>query len=131
MCDGTKRILVVDDEERVLFVWREALRELGSGYDVITASTSAEARERIREAPFSLIITDLKLPTESGVELTELVRVLDPEVPVVWMTAYGCYRVAEEARQLGVVRCLDKPVNLEQIRQVVRGALERSAEPPR
>ena len=128
MCDRTKRILVVDDEERVLFVWREALRELGAGYDVVTASSSAEAKDRIQEAPFDLIITDLRLPNESGVELTELIRTQYPDVPILWMTAYGCYRVTSEATQLDVRRCLDKPVNVEQIRRFVREALDEGVE---
>jgi DNA-binding NtrC family response regulator len=124
MCDRAKRILVIDDEERVLFIWREALRGLGDDYDIVTASTAAKARDNIREAPFDLVITDLRLPSASGVELTELIRALGADIRVIWMTAYGCYRVTDEARRLSVFRCLDKPVEVGQIRQIVREALD-------
>lgn len=132
MSNRPKRILVVDDEKRVLFVWRETLRGMGDGYDIVTASTAAEAKDRIQEAPFDLIITDLRLPSESGVELTELIRTLECDVPVIWMTAYGCHRVTDAARRLSVLRCLDKPVEVSQIRQIVREALhERCGREPR
>jgi DNA-binding NtrC family response regulator len=131
MCGRAKRILVIDDEERVLFIWREALKGLNDDYDIVTASTAAKARDSIREGSFDLVITDLRLPSGSGVQLTELIRTLGSDIPVIWMTAYGCYRVTDEAQRLSVFRCLDKPVEVDQIRQIVREALdeERDREP--
>jgi len=46
-----------------------------------------------------------------------------PDVSVVWITAYGCHKASDESAQLGVFRCLDKPLEIKQIRQVAQEAL--------
>ena len=122
-----KRILVVDDDERVRFVLQKALARLGSGYSVETAQNGREALEKSMESPFDLIMTDLRMPELGGVELTKAIRNCCPDTVVVWMTSYGCHSLAAEARRLAVYRCLEKPLEVSEIRQVVQEAL-RSTE---
>jgi CheY-like chemotaxis protein len=119
-----KRILVVDDDERVLFVLHDTLTRLGSEYEIVTAPNGHEALDRARKMPFDLIITDLRMPGMDGVELTEAVRTLSPSTVVIWITAYGRQETNAEARKLGVYRCLDKPLEVTEIRQIAREALE-------
>jgi DNA-binding NtrC family response regulator len=119
-----KRILVVDDDERVLFVLHDTLIRLGSGYEIVTAQSGYEALDKAREVPFDLIITDLRMPGMDGVELTEAVRTLSPGTVVIWITAYGSQETNAEAQRLGVYRCLDKPLEVTEIRQIAREALE-------
>jgi DNA-binding NtrC family response regulator len=119
-----KHILIVDDDERVLFVLRRILTGLGDGYEVATAGSGREALSEAGVSPFDLLITDLRMPGMSGVELTEAIKALNPKTVVVWVTAYGCHRVADEAARLSVYKCLDKPLKVGEIRQVVREALE-------
>jgi two-component system response regulator HydG len=119
-----KHILVVDDEERVLFVMRGALTRLGDGYRVVTASSGREALDKARQIPFDLVLTDLRMPGMDGIELTEAIRALDSGAIVIWMTAYGCHKVRAEAAQLSIYCCLDKPIKVGQIRQIVRQAFE-------
>ena len=121
--DTSKRILVVDDDERVLFVFHDALVKLGSEYDIVTARNGRAALEQAGETPFDLIITDLRMPDVDGVGLTEAIRALNSDVIVIWMTAYGCHRVRAEAARLAVYRCLDKPLEIGEIRDTVREAL--------
>ena len=59
-----------------------------------------------------------------GVELTKAVRTLSPSTVVIWITAYGSQETNAEARRLGVYRCLDKPLEVAEIRRVAREALE-------
>ena len=59
-----------------------------------------------------------------GVELTEAVRALSPSTVVVWITAYGSQETNAEAQGLGVYRCLDKPLEVAEIRQIALEALE-------
>jgi DNA-binding NtrC family response regulator len=118
-----RRILIVDDDERVLFVLHHALVRLSREYDVMTARNAHEALDEIKKMPFDLVISDLKMRGMDGVELTEAVRTLSPSTIVVWITAYGGEQTDAEAQRLGVYRCLDKPVEVDEIRQVVREAL--------
>ncbi len=118
-----KVVLIVDDEERVLFVLQNALERLENGLEVVTAATAEEALRKAREMPFDLVITDLIMPDVDGIELTERVRGLRADVPVVWMTAYGCGSFQGEAERLGVNWCLEKPLEIGEFREVARRAL--------
>jgi DNA-binding NtrC family response regulator len=121
--DVRKRILIVDDETRVLFVLRGALTRLGDGYQVVTASSGRAALATVKQTPFDLVLTDLRMPDMDGIALTEAIRALQPGTVVIWMTAYGHHKVRTEAAQLAVYRCLDKPIKIGQIRQIVLEAL--------
>jgi len=119
-----RRILVVDDDERVLFVLHDILAGLGSQYEVVAAQSGYEALDKARKKPFDLLVADLRMPGLDGVELTEAVRTLSPSTVVIWITAYGSQETSAEAQRLGVYRCLDKPLEVAEIRQVAREALE-------
>ena len=120
----TKRILVVDDDERVLFVFHDALVRLGNEYEIVTARNGREALKKVGEAPFDLIITDLRMPDIDGIALTEAIRDSSSSVSVIWMTAYGCHTLKAEAARLAVHRCLDKPLEISEIRKTAREALQ-------
>ena len=120
------RILVVDDDERVLFVLRRTLLAFQNGYEIVTAQDGREALNKAKESPFDLLITDLKMPGVDGVTLTQAIRDLNSDTVVVWITAYGCTRVSDEATRLSVHECLEKPLRIDEIRRVVREALKNS-----
>jgi two-component system response regulator PilR (NtrC family) len=120
------RILVVDDDERVLFVLRRVLLAFQNGYEIVTAPDGREALNKAKEVPFDLLITDLKMPGVDGITLTQAIRDLDSDTVVVWITAYGCAQVSDEATRLSVHECLEKPLRIDEIRRVVREALKNS-----
>jgi len=122
----TKRILIVDDEARVLLILHDTLQRLGSSFEVVTAQSGSEALKQARKAAFDLVITDLRMPGMDGVELTRALKQIHPEVRVIWITAYGCHKASDESAELGVFRCLDKPLEIKQIRQVAKEALDRA-----
>ena len=124
MADVKKRILIVDDQGSVLFVWREAMAELGSECQVTTTQSGLEALEQLIEMPVDLLITDLKMPDLDGIQLAEYVALYSPRTVVIWITAYGCYELEDEATRLSVYDCLEKPLKVGQIRRVVREALD-------
>jgi DNA-binding NtrC family response regulator len=121
-----KRILIVDDEDQVIFVLRNGLKKLGDAYEVLVAHSGQEALERLREAPVDLLITDLKMPGVDGIALTEVAYAIVPGAKVIWITAYD--RWEPDARRLGVYRYLLKPLDLVEIRQAVFDALEVAAD---
>ncbi len=116
-------ILIVDDEERVLFVLRNALTKLEDGFEVVTAATAVEGLRKAEDVSFDLIITDLIMPDMDGIEFTERLRERDDSPAVVWMTAYGCPSFQDDADRLGVYRCIEKPLEIGEFRRVARQAL--------
>ena len=126
--DLRKRILIIDDEVNVLFVMHDALAKLGDEVEIVTAQSGHEAMRKAIEMPFDLVITDLRIPDLDGVELTRAIKTLNPETVVIWMTAYGYHTVSDAAVRLMVYRCLDKPVEVAEIRRIVREALESTGD---
>jgi CheY-like chemotaxis protein len=124
-----KCILIVDDDDSVCFVLYTALQKLAHICQVHVASSGEEALERLRESPFDLIITDLLMPGMKGQELTAAIRQKSPETVVIWITAHRSPQTDEEARELAVYRCLDKPVSVAQIRDIVPKALGVATRP--
>jgi CheY-like chemotaxis protein len=86
---ATGHILIVDDDPIVLFVFRDTLRDLGQGYEIVTAQSGLRALEEVSKEPFDLVITDLDMPDLNGIELTEAIGTVSPDTSVVWITAYG------------------------------------------
>ncbi len=124
-----KRVLIVDDDEGILFVLGTALQALERICRVFAADSGDEAIKQIRESPFDLVITDLLIPGMTGQDLTAAIRQLNPETVVIWITAHRSRETDEKARQLAVYHCLDKPVGVAQIREIVSEALGIAALP--
>ena len=106
-------ILVADDDA----VIREGLRRILSreGYQVETQPNGRLAMDRLQEAAFDLLITDLKMPGMDGLTLIREARRLSPTLPVVIITAYSTEASAIEAINLGVHGYLTKPFRITKI----------------
>ncbi len=116
-------ILVVDDEKNILRIVSTALK--GEGYGVETAQSSEEAIEKFNQEEWHLVITDLKLPGKSGIELLEYIKSRDVSVPVVVITAFGTIENAVEAMKRGAFNYLTKPVNTDELLTVAKEAIEK------
>jgi len=109
MCDPAALILVVDDEELIRWSLEQVLTS--DGYRVVVAADGAEALARTAEAIPDLCLLDLKLPDCDGLQLLPQLRALAPQLRVAVMTAYGSAEIEREARRLGAVDFLRKPVD--------------------
>ena len=120
-----ERILVVDDDA----VIREGLRRVLTmeGYEVETQPNGRAALDQLQERNFDLLITDLKMPGMSGLEVLQAVRVLQPEMPIILITGYAAIDNAVEVMQKGAADYLAKPFGNEEIVAKVRRALETRA----
>jgi len=125
-----KRILIADDEARVRLIMHDSLQKMGNDYEIIAVSNGLDALHLVEQGRFDLVITDLRMPGMNGVELTRSIGETRPGTRVIWMTAYGCSKTATERARLEVYRCLDKPIEIAEIRRVVREALEGQARRP-
>ncbi len=117
-----KRVLVVDDEENLRRVTQLKLQQ--AGYEATTASDGAQALDLLARHPQDLIITDLKMPGMSGMDLLRRVKEDYPEVIVIVVTAFGTIESAVEAMRLGAHDYIIKPVNADALKLVVSRALE-------
>ncbi len=118
-----RSILVVDDDENVRRVLE--LQLLDAGFAVTTASDGASALAILEDWPPDLLITDLKMPGMSGLELLTALRHSHPEITVIIVTAFGSVSSAVEAMRAGAYDYITKPVDYEQLLLVVNRAIER------
>jgi DNA-binding NtrC family response regulator len=115
------RILLVEDRDSLRRLLARTLS--GDGYEVAAAATGGEAVRLLGERPFDLVLTDLKLPDRSGLEVLAVSREKQPRVPVVVLTGYGTIGTAVEAMKLGAYDFLEKPVELPDLANLVARAL--------
>jgi two-component system NtrC family response regulator len=118
-------ILVVDDEEAQRKVLSGFLRK--KGFQVIQAASATEAIAEARGRTVDLVLTDLRMPDRDGLALLEELRRLNPEIPVVMMTAFGTIQTAVAAMKRGAADYLTKPIDLEELEVLVARVLERRA----
>jgi DNA-binding NtrC family response regulator len=118
-----RAILIVDDEERILFVLEHALKSLDHGLSVVTAGTAEQALAKVGERRYDLVITDLIMPDMDGIEFTERLRDLKSQPAIVWMTAYGCRSFQEAAERLNVYACVEKPLEIQDFRELAADAM--------
>ena len=116
------RILVIDDDGSLRRVMQVQLEDLG--YDVETAADGAAALRSLQLSARELVITDLKMPAMSGIDLLRQVRSGYPEALVVVVTAFGTVESAVEAMKLGAYDYLTKPVDPDALELCVGKALE-------
>ena len=122
------RLLVVDDEPDLRTLYELTL--LREGYDVESAESVEEAWASLSVQKFNLVITDMRLPDGSGLDLLRRLEEAGRSERGVVITAYGSAENAVEALKAGAYDYLTKPVDLRQFRAVVASALGRSVPPP-
>ncbi|PYQ19286.1 MAG: DNA-binding response regulator, partial [Acidobacteria bacterium] len=118
------RFLVVDDERHQRDILRMILE--GEGYEVTVAGNARQALDEARGGPFDVILTDLKMPDQSGIELLTEIQKSQPGVCVVLMTAHGSIDSAVEAMRRGAFDYLTKPLERDELLLVLKRALERA-----
>lgn len=117
------RILIADDEDVIRFVLHEALQK--EGYEIEEAAHGEEAVLKVRNTSFDLVILDIKMPRMDGIEALKEIQKIDPGMPVVMITAYGNSKIAMQAVREGAYDYFNKPFDVNEIRIVIKRALER------
>jgi two-component system NtrC family response regulator len=102
-----ENILVVDDEKNYTMIIGEILQE--EGYASITASSGMEALDILNNEIIDLVLTDVKMPGMSGIQLLENIKEINPDIPVIIMTAYGSVEKAVDAMHRGAYTFILKP----------------------
>ena len=118
-----KSILVVDDEFNVREILRLQLDKLG--YNVTEAEDGVKAINILSERNFDIVISDIKMPRVSGLEVLKYVKDNYPDTEVIMITAYDDMQIAIEAMKLKAYEFLTKPFNFEQLILTVERAIEK------
>ncbi|MEE9180466.1 MAG: response regulator, partial [Vicinamibacteria bacterium] len=117
------RILVVDDETSMRQLLEITLRK--EGYRVTMAESGQKAVEALSKAAYDLVISDIKMPDMSGVEVLRVVKQSAPETPVIMITAYSSAETAVEALRLGAYDYIAKPFKIDELKVTIKNALEK------
>ena len=115
------RILVVDDEVKMRRLLEMSLKNMG--HEVVMAADGIEALACCDDAPFDLILTDLKMPRMDGLQLLRSLRERGEDVPVIVLTAFGTIETAVEAMKLGASDYIIRPFEMETVELAVTRAL--------
>ena len=121
MLPERKQILVVDDEPNLRRVLKAQLER--DRYDVHTAEDGEQGLKVLSDHHIDLVITDLRMPKVDGMELLRRARQLEPELPIVMITAHGTVDNAVEALKTGAFDYITKPFDQDEVRMIVRKAL--------
>jgi two-component system response regulator AtoC len=116
-----KRVLVVDDERRMRRLLQMMVETLG--LESAATDSGEEALRLVQGEHFDLVLTDVRLPGISGIELLRALREADATLPVIVLTAYGSVPSAVEAMKLGAFDYVMKPFDVEALEQIVQNAL--------
>jgi two-component system response regulator GlrR len=117
------KILVVDDDRNILKVIK--LRLEAENYQVVTASDAADALAKAGDEGFDLALVDLKLIGRNGIELMGDLHKLDPEIPIIILTAHGTIKSAVEAMSRGAFSYLTKPFDYHELLLQIQKSLEK------
>lgn len=118
-----KSVLVVDDDKSMRDFLSIFLKQ--EGYKVQCADSGKNAFELLEKKEFDLVITDIKMPGINGVEVLKKVNLLNLDSPVIMVTAYASNETAQEAINQGVYDYITKPFNIDEMRIIIRRALEK------
>jgi len=119
------RILVVDDEMIVCESCKRILEE--EGYEVETALSGKEAFDKMKTAPFDIVITDLKMPGIDGMEVLKTFRKEYPDSITIMITGFSTVETAVEAMKLGAFDYIPKPFTPDEVSIVVKKAIEKKS----
>ena len=117
------RVLIVDDEKGMRDFLSIMFKK--EGYSVSTAESVDAASVRVGRGEADLIVTDISMPGRSGMELLRYARSTSPDTPVIMISAYASTESAVEALKLGACDYITKPFDVEEMKIIVRNALER------
>src|ERR1041384_7061615 len=118
------RILIADDQEMMRDSLAATLAR--EGHEVVAANDGPLAVSKLSSAKFDLLISDLKMPKMTGLELLAEAKKLRPEMPVVLMTAFATVQTAVEAMKMGAYDYIQKPFDGEEIKLLVERTLEHN-----
>jgi len=122
-----EKILIVDDERNVHYSFR---RVLGNDYEVISAFSGKEALEHLRNDAFQLVLLDVRMPGENGLDTLQEIKRCYQELPVIMMTAFASAETAIQSTTFDAEDYLIKPLDVDNLKHVITAILQRRQPQP-
>lgn len=119
-----EKLLIVDDDSSMRMALYESLSSCG--YEVETAENGADALVKFKNGQFAGVVTDMRMPKMSGMDVLRGVKRISPETPVILITAYGTVNTAVEAMKEGASEFIMKPFSLDDLEFAVKNVLAAS-----
>jgi len=124
MSEELKRVLVVDDEDDLTWSISKHLAKDKDKYELICVNSGKKALDVLSQLPVELVISDIRMPEISGLDLLVKIKDYYPSTKVIIMTAYGSSEVHEEANARGCLKYIEKPFEISELRQLILEAIE-------
>jgi two-component system, response regulator, stage 0 sporulation protein F len=113
-----EKISIVDDQFGIRILLNEVFQK--EGYQTFQAANGIQALEIVTKHDPDLVLLDMKIPGMDGIEILKRMKVIDPDIRVIIMTAYGELDMIQEAKDLGAITHFAKPFDIDDIRAAVR-----------
>ena len=110
---ATKRILLAEDDNDMRQFLTRALKN--AGYDVVSFDNGKSAYDRLREEPFSLLLSDIVMPEMDGIELARRASELDPDIKIMFITGFAAVALNSDSEAPKNAKVLSKPVHLREL----------------
>lgn len=114
---SVRRILLAEDDDSMREFLARALAK--AGYDVVAFANGADAYERLKDEPFTLLLTDIVMPRMDGIELARRASEIDPELKIMFITGFAAVTLNNDAPAPKDARVLSKPFHLKDLVQEV------------
>ena len=118
-----KKVLIIDDEVKLLKMLKKALLVDHNFYEVILADNANKAIEILADDEISLVVSDIMMPGMSGIELYAIIRVTCPKLKVIFMTAYATDTIRQAIEANSRLLLIEKPFNYNQLREMIHEIL--------
>ena len=122
MNEPKKKILVVDDDEEMRSLLQDFIAE--EGFVPFSAGNSLEALRKVAGEVFDVVITDIRMPGLTGLDILPKLKRMQPKAFILAITAFGNDEVKQKALQRGAGAYLEKPIQLHQLRGLLREVLD-------
>nr|WP_263324141.1 response regulator [Neobacillus sp. Marseille-Q6967] len=120
-----EKILIVDDQFGIRILLNEVFQK--EGYKTFQAANGIQALDIVTKHDPDLVLLDMKIPGMDGIEILKRMKVIDPDIRVIIMTAYGELDMIQEAKDLGAITHFAKPFDIDDIRAAVRKHMPQKA----
>jgi CheY-like chemotaxis protein len=125
MANELKRVLVVDDEDDLTWSISKHLAKDKNKYELICVNSGKKALDVLSQLPVELVISDIRMPEISGMELLIKIKESYPRTKVIIMTAYGSSEIQEEANKHGCLKYIEKPFEINELREFILNVIEQ------
>lgn len=117
------KILIVDDQFGIRILLNEVFHK--EGYTTFQAANGLQALEIVEKHDPDIVLLDMKIPGMDGIEILKRMKVINPDIRVIIMTAYGELDMIQEAKGLGAITHFAKPFDIDEIRTAVKNHLPK------